>query len=228
VAYFRIHLYLMIAETSSPAAPSRMTRAMVALGYALWLCHIVIAFLVRNCQGSFDEGVNLDLASGVLQGYRLYGDLFHHHLPAAVYLGAWFTFFTGPSLPMLRLLMLFITAGMFLWLMRISRMEFAVGFAAVMWALVGPYYLSNQLLYDNIAMLGAMVVGVLTFAIHARGLKTSSGMFVGLSGAAVVMSLSNPFIGVSALVAICSLFFARQIPWLFVVKLVLVCCFRNT
>jgi len=186
-----------------------------------WLLCIyaAIAFSLRNHQTHVDEGAALDLASCVLKGLTLYRDLFHHHLPLPVYLAAFVTRVGGVSLPLIRFVMFLMETTVFAALVIVSRAPFPVAFAAVFWALISPYYFGNMLLYDNFAMLGGMVLGVLVFSAVARGMEPSKRMFVMLALAGVTVCLSNPFfIGVTA-VATGALLFARQIPRVFVFRL---------
>lgn len=181
--------------------------------------YVVIAFLLRNTQTFFDEGSNLNLASCVLKGFHLYRDVFENHFPFPVYLSAALIFFTGKSLPLVRLAVLLMDAGMFFAVLRVTGLSFPVGFAAAVWAFISPYYFGNLLLYDNLAMIGGFALGAVCFAVHARGLAASRGMFVLLAVAGLVASMSNPFFGLVTAIAIGSLFLAPQIPRMFVVKL---------
>ena len=189
------------------------------VGYGLLLLYLVIAFLLRNTQTFVDEGSNLDLASAVVKGRHLYRDLFENHFPFPVYLSSAIIFFAGKSLPLVRLAVLLMEAGMFFATMRVSRLPFAVGFAAAVWAFVSPYYFGNLLLYDNIAMMGGLALGVVCFAALARNLEPSRGMFVLLAAAGFAATMSNPFFALVTLIAIGSLLFAPRIPRMFVVKL---------
>jgi hypothetical protein len=189
------------------------------IGYGLFALYLVIAFLLRNHQTFFDEGSNLNLASGVLKGLHLYRDLFENHFPFAVYLTAGIIRVAGTSLPMVRLAVLLIDAAMLFAVMRVSRLTFPVGFAAAIWAFVSAYYFGSLLLYDNLAMIGGMALGVVCFAALAKGLEPSRSMFVLLAIAGFVATMSSPFFGLVTAVAVGSLFFAPQIPRMFVVKL---------
>ena len=199
------------------SASTRWTR----VGYGLLLLYVVIAFLLRNTQTFFDEGSNLNLASSMLQGRHLYRDLFENHFPFPVYLSAALIFFTGASLPLVRLAVLFMDAAMLLATMRVSGLYFPVGFAAAVWAFISPYYFGNMLLYDNLAMLGGIALGAVCFAALARGLEPSRSMFVLLAIAGFVASMSNPFFVLVTFIAIGALWFAPRIPVAFVVKLAL-------
>jgi len=189
------------------------------LGYGLLLLYVVIAFLLRNHQIFVDEGSNLNLASGVLKGLHLYRDLFENHFPLPVYVSAGVIFFAGKSLPLVRLAVLLMDAAMLLAAMRVSRLAFPIGFAAAVWAFISPYYFGNMLLYDNLAMIGGMALGSVCFAVLARGLEPSRGMFALLAIAGFMSTLSSPFSALVTCIAIGALFFAPQIPRMFVVKL---------
>jgi hypothetical protein len=195
--------------------PTKSTR----LGYGLLFLYLVVAFLLRNHQTFFDEGSNLNLASCILQGFHLYRDVFENHFPLPVYLSAVIIFFTGTSLPMVRLAVLLIDAGMLFAAMRVSRLYFPLGFAAAVWGFISPYYFGNLLLYDNLAMIGGIAMGAVCFAVLARGLEPSRSMFALLAIAGFVATMSNPFFGLVTLIAITSLLFAPRIPRMFVVKL---------
>jgi hypothetical protein len=189
------------------------------LAYFLLCFYAVIAFSLRNHQIFIDEGAALDLASCLLKGLTLYRDLFHHHLPLPVYIAAFVTHFAGVSLPSIRLCVFLLQTGVFAALVFVSRAPFPVAFAAAIWALISPYYFGNMLLYDNLAMLGGMVLGVLVFSVLARGMEASKSMFAMLAIAGIVVSLSNPFLIVATFVATGSLLFAGQIPRRFVIGL---------
>ena len=197
----------------------RLNLSSRSISYCLLCFYAVIAFSLRNHQTFIDEGAALDLGSGVLKGLTLYRDLFHHHLPLPVYIAAIVTRFAGVSLPSIRMFVFLLQAGVFAALVFVSRAPFAVAFAAVVWALISPYYFGNMLLYDTLAALGGMVLGVLVFSAIARGMEASKRMFVMLAIAGIVVSLSNPFFVVAAFVATGSLVFAKQIPRAFVLKL---------
>jgi hypothetical protein len=188
------------------------------VGYFLLLLYLLVALLLRNHQTFFDEGSNLNLASCVLKGLHLYRDLFENHFPLPVYLSAAIISVTGTSLPLVRLAVLLIDAVMLLAVMQVSRLYFPVGFAAAIWALISPYYFGNLLLYDNLAMIGGIALGAVCFAALGRGLEPSRGMFALLAIAGFVSTMSSPFFALVTLIAIGSLFFARQIPAKFVVK----------
>ena len=197
-------------------------------GYGLLLLYLIIAFLLRNHQTFFDEGSNLNLASCVLKGMHLYRDLFENHFPFPVYLSAAIISATGisitsTSLPMVRLAVLLIDAGFLLAAMRVSRLAFPVGFAAAVWAFISPYYFGNLLLYDNLAMIGAIALGAVCLAALAplsenNPLQPSRGMFALLAIAGIAATLSSPFFALVTAIAIGSLFFAPRIPTSFVVK----------
>ena len=187
--------------------------------YGLLGVYFVIAFLLHNHQNFCDEGSNLDLGTSVLKGLHLYRDLFENHFPLPVYLSAALVFFTGPSLPLVRLTVLLVETAAFFVTMRVSRLFFPVGFAAVVWALISPYYFGNLLLYDNLAMMGGLALGAVTFAALARGLPASRSMFWCLAVAGFVASMSNPFFALATFIATGALFFAPQIPKAFVLKL---------
>jgi len=182
---------------------------------------MVIAFLLRNHQTFFDEGSNLNLAAGVLQGRHLYRDLFENHFPFPVYLSAALIYFTGTSLPLVRLAVLIIDSAMFFAAMRVTRLYLPLGFAFAVWGFISPYYFGNMLLYDNLAMIGGIALGAACFAVHARGLEPSRSLFALLAIGGFVASLSNPFFGLVTAIAVGSLWFAPQIPRMFVVKLAL-------
>jgi hypothetical protein len=192
---------------------------MKRLSWAALLVYFAIAFVLRNHQTFWDEGSNLDLAASVVKGLHLYRDLFENHFPLPVYLSAALIFFTGPSLPLVRLAVLLVETSAFFAVMRVSRIVFPVGLAAIVWALVSPYYFGNLLLYDNLAMIGGMALGVVVFAALARELPPSRGMFWLMAVGGVLVAMSNPFCGLVALVATGALWFAPQIPKAFVLKL---------
>jgi hypothetical protein len=185
------------------------------------LLYVVIAFLLRNHQVFCDEGSNLNLATGILQGKHLYRDLFENHFPLPVYLSALIIFFVGKSLALVRLAVLVMDTAMFYAIMRVTRLEFPVGFALAIWVFISPYYFGNMLLYDNLAMLGGLALGAVCFAALSRGLAPSRSMFVLLSIAGFVATMSNPFFGLVTFVALAGLLFAPQIPKMFVVKVAL-------
>jgi hypothetical protein len=191
------------------------------VGYGLLLLYLVIAFPLRNHQVFVDEGSNLNLAACVLKGLHLYRDLFENHFPFPVYLSAGLIYFTGASLPLVRLAVLLIDAAMFVAVMRVSRLTFAIGFAAAVWAFVSPYYFGNLLLYDNLAMMGGLALGAVCFAALTRGLPASRGMFVLLAVAGFVSTMSNPFFALVTVIALGALSFAPGIPRTFVVKVVI-------
>ena len=165
------------------------------------LLYVIVAFLLRNHQTFSDEGSNLNLATCVLKGLHLYRDVFENHFPLPVYLSAAIIFFTGASLPLVRLVVLVMDAAMLFTAMRVSRLYFPVGFAVAVWAFISPYYFGNMLLYDNLATIGGIALGAVCFAALARGLEASRGMFVLLAVAGFISR------------------FAPQIPRKFVVKL---------
>ena len=183
--------------------------------------YLVIAFpAAPNTQTFVDEGSNLDLASAVVKGRHLYRDLFENHFPFSVYLTSAIIFFASKSLPLVRLAVLLMEAGTFLAVLRVSRISFAVGFAAAVWGFVSPYYFGNLLLYDNIAMMGGLALGVVCFAALARNLEPSRGMFVLLAAAhGFAATMSIAFFALVTLIAIGSPLFAPRIPRMFVVKL---------
>jgi hypothetical protein len=189
------------------------------VGYSLFFLYFVIAFLLRNHQTFLDEGSNLNLASCVLRGLHLYRDLFENHFPLPVYFSAAVISLTGVSLPSVRLAVLLTDAVLLLAIMRVSRLYFPVGLAAAIWAFVSPYYFGNLLLYDNLAMIGGIALGAVSFAALARGLEASRGMLVLLTIAGLMAALSNPFFLLVTGIAFGSLLFAPQIPVRFVVKL---------
>jgi hypothetical protein len=189
------------------------------VGYSLLFLYLVLALLLRNHQTFYDEGSNLNLASCVLKGLHLYRDLFENHFPLPVYLSAAIISLTGTSLPLVRLAVLLIDAAMFLAVMRVSKLYFPVGFAAAVWACVSPYYFGNMLLYDNLAMIGGIALGAVCFAVLARGLEPSRGMFALLAIAGLVATMSSPFFALVTFIAIGSLFIAPRIPKSFVLKL---------
>ena len=200
-------------------ADPRDSLAWKTAGYGFLCLYLLVAFLLRNHGTFVDEGGNLDVASCVLKGLHLYRDLFDHHFPLPVYISAGIIVFTGTSLPLVRLVVLFIDIITLLAAMRVSRLYFPVGFAAAVWALISIYYFGNMLLYDNFAMIGGIALGAVCFAVHARGLAPSRGMFVLLATAGFTAVMSNPYFALVAFIAIASLLFAPQVPKRFVVNL---------
>jgi hypothetical protein len=190
-----------------------------AISCYLLFVYAPIAFSLRNYQTFVDEGAALDLGSCVLKGLALYRDLFHHHLPLPVYLAALVTGIGGVSLPLIRLVMFGLETAVFAVLIFTSRAPFPVAFSALIWALISPYYDGNMLLYDNLAMFGGMVLGVLVFSVLARGMDPSKRMFIMLAAAGVAVCLCNPFCIPLTFLATGALFLARQVPRSFVVKL---------
>jgi hypothetical protein len=188
------------------------------VGFVLLFFYLAIAFLLRNHQTFFDEGSNLNLAACVLKGLHLYRDLFENHFPLPVYLSAAIISVAGTSLPLVRLAVVLLDAAMLLAVMQVSRLYFPVGFAAAIWALISPYYFGNLLLYDNLAMMGGIALGAVCFAVLARGLEPSRGMFALLAIAGFVATMSSPFFALVTCIAIGSLFFAPRIPAKFVMK----------
>ena len=191
------------------------------LGYGLWLLYVLVAFALRNNLTFVDEGANLDVGVRMVHGSVLYRDLFHNHMPLDALVGVAMVVLSGSSLNLVRVYILLLSAAAFLWLLRLGRKSLSVGFAAVLWALVGPFYFSNMLLYDTFSAWAAVVMGGLTYAALSDGLKISPGLLAALTASATVLVLSSPFSVLSVLVVVGSLWVAREIPKRFVLHLVL-------
>ncbi len=194
-----------VTPDSSPPPPLRR------IGYAGLLLYATVAFALRNHQTFVDEGSNLNLGWCVLQGMRLYRDLFENHFPLPVYLSAAIVALTGTSLPLVRLAVFAMEAAAFFAIAQVSGLVFPVGFAAAVWALVSSYYFGNLLLYDNLAAIGSLGVGAICFAALTRRLKPSAAALAFFAALAILLSMSSPFGALTALLAIAGLWLAPSI-----------------
>jgi hypothetical protein len=179
---------------------------------------VVLSLLVLKHQEFYDEGTNLDLGSGILNGLVLYRDLFENHFPFAAYAAAALKWMVGPSLQNVRLAMLFIEAAGFLAAMTVSRLYVPVGLTALLLGLIGPFYFSNLVLYDNFAMICALIMGALCVAALLHKLEPSPLFFALFTVAGAGAFLSSPFAAMATGLAILALFTTR-LPLRFVLAL---------
>jgi len=187
-------------------------RGWTAAGYAGLAIYAAVAFSLRNHQTFVDEGSNLNLGWCVRHGLHLYRDVFENHFPLPVYFSAAVIAAVGTSLAKVRLAVFVLDTVMFVWIARATRLVFAVGLSAAVWALISPYYLGNLLLYDNFAMLGALGLGTATFAALTRGLPASRSVCALLAVSSLLAALSSVFFGLSSAIALASLWFAPGMP----------------
>ena len=136
-----------------------------------------------------DEGNTLTTGWLMSRGWRLYSEVFSHHLPFSYMWVVIVVKLFGPSLFALRLSIILLRTLVFAIAMKLSRYTFAMGLTALAWSILGHLYLGNGLYYHTFS-------GFFLVAAFAIGLAIITGR---ISGSILELSMIGLLLGLAVL-----------------------------
>ncbi len=177
-------------------------------GYFLLGISVLIAFtqVFYVYYNLGDEGNTLTTGWLISRGWRLYSEVFSHHLPFSYLWVVMVVKLFGSSIFALRLSIIILRTLVFAIAMKLSRFTFALGLTALTWSILGHLYLGNGLYYhtfSGIFLVAAFAIGlaIITGKISGGILELGTiGLFLGLA------VLSDPIKLLPAVVIIISIF----------------------
>lgn len=168
---------------------SRTLAGYMLLGISVLIAAAQVFYVYYNLG---DEGNTLTTGWLMSRGWRLYSEVFSHHLPFSYIWVVFIVKLFGGSIFALRLSLILLRTLVFAVAMKLSHYTFALGLTALAWSILGHFYLGNGLYYHSfsgIFLVAAFTIGLAIITEQISGSIFELGAIGLLLGLAV---LSDP------------------------------------